>query len=104
MSRAWKLWSVFRGLIGLAIVLCCLRPPSGIVLLGPQQRVESINGKMGIHTRLTDEVEDYDRIISLLPIIIMAEPCQGGLFLPFGSTTRTSCCLHDNPLTTISLF
>jgi hypothetical protein len=34
-------------------------PPKAIVVLGPQQYVETINPKMGVHTRLTDEVEEW---------------------------------------------
>ena len=33
--------------------------PPGEIELGPQQRVITINPKMGIHTRLTDEVEPW---------------------------------------------
>ena len=34
-------------------------PPRGIVLLGPQREVQSFNPKVGVHTRLTDEVEEW---------------------------------------------
>ena len=34
-------------------------PISPLVALGPQQAVRSVNPKMGIHTRLTDEVEPW---------------------------------------------
>ncbi len=34
-------------------------PPGPIVTPGPQQQVVSINPKMGVHTRLTDEVEEW---------------------------------------------
>ncbi|MGD2206389.1 MAG: beta-galactosidase, partial [Anaerolineae bacterium] len=34
-------------------------PISPLVALGPQQTVRSVNPKMGIHTRLTDEVEPW---------------------------------------------
>jgi hypothetical protein len=33
--------------------------PSHTVHLGPQQTVETLNPKMGVHTRLTDEVEEW---------------------------------------------
>ena len=36
-----------------------VRPPQPLVTLGPQQHVETINPKMGVHTRLTDEVEEW---------------------------------------------
>ena len=41
------------------VAVTCLAPPRGIVLLGPQQQVSSINPKIGVHTRLTDEVEEW---------------------------------------------
>ena len=36
-----------------------LTPPHALVLLGPQQHVDSINLKIGVHTRLTEEVEEW---------------------------------------------
>jgi len=60
MSTRWRwLWHAFRGTVVLMVVLGGLNPPRGIVLLGPQQCVESINPKIGVHTRLTDEVEEW---------------------------------------------
>jgi hypothetical protein len=58
MSRQW-VWNLSRGLVVLAIAVWGLRPPRAIVLLGPQRYVESINPKIGVHTRLTDEVEEW---------------------------------------------
>ncbi len=52
-------WTAIRALIVTGVILFGLRPPAGMVLLGPQQHVESINPKMGVHTRLTDEVEEW---------------------------------------------
>ncbi len=44
----------------LAVLLALLaRPPEPVVRLGPQQTVQSLNPKMGVHTRLTDEVEPW---------------------------------------------
>ena len=46
----------------LLILLLLLIPsaaPPGEINLGPQQTVQTINPKMGIHTRLTDEVEPW---------------------------------------------
>jgi hypothetical protein len=34
-------------------------PPPILVTLGPQQEVHTSNGKIGVHTRLTDEVEEW---------------------------------------------
>ena len=45
-------------LLGL-VVLLAGAPIYPLVALGPQQRVHSVNPKMGIHTRLTDEVEPW---------------------------------------------
>lgn len=53
------IWDAVRGLVILSLALWGLRPPHGLVVLGPQQHVESINPKIGVHTRLTDEVEEW---------------------------------------------
>lgn len=58
MLSRW-IWNALRGLIWIGIAVYCLPPPRGMVLLGPQQQVQSINPKIGIHTRLTDEVEEW---------------------------------------------
>ena len=44
-------------LLVLLAVLCL--PPRPLVTTGPQQAVVSINPKLGVHTRLTDEVEEW---------------------------------------------
>jgi hypothetical protein len=46
---------------GLLVILCLLAgtPNHPVVVLGPQQVVFSVNPKMGVHTRLTDEVEPW---------------------------------------------
>jgi len=51
----WRWWR------GLLVLLCLLAgvPISPLVALGPQQTVHTINPKIGIHTRLTDEVEPW---------------------------------------------
>jgi hypothetical protein len=49
----WRLAAIFL----LAILLGA--PPEPIVSVGPQQTVTTINPKMGVHTRLTDEVEPW---------------------------------------------
>ncbi|HOG45915.1 MAG TPA: beta-galactosidase, partial [Anaerolineae bacterium] len=47
-------------LIVLALAVGWLqRPPAPAVVIGPQQTVTTINPKMGVHTRLTDEVEEW---------------------------------------------
>jgi len=47
--------------LALLAMLCLLAsaPMVPVVALGPQQKVISINPKLGIHTRLTDEVEPW---------------------------------------------
>ena len=56
--RQWIRQHSVRGLLVLLVLLAGLYP-SPLVTLGPQQIVHSINPKMGIHTRLTDEVEPW---------------------------------------------
>jgi hypothetical protein len=57
-GRRW-LWVSVRLAVVLWLALRGLNPPRGIVLLGPQRQVRSINPKIGVHTRLTDEVEEW---------------------------------------------
>ncbi len=47
------------GLAVLVILLAVGRSARPLVEFGPQQHVASINPKMGMHTRLTDEVEPW---------------------------------------------
>jgi polysaccharide biosynthesis protein PslG len=51
--RPWRL-----PLITLLLLVAGV-PGRPLVALGPQQRVHSLNPKMGVHTRLTDEVEAW---------------------------------------------
>jgi hypothetical protein len=50
-----------RGVCGLTLAACLIilaaAVPVTVVPLGPQQSVRTVNPKMGVHTRLTDEVE-----------------------------------------------
>ncbi|MBN1317666.1 MAG: glycosyl hydrolase 53 family protein [Anaerolineales bacterium] len=41
------------------LILPCLSPPRPLVVIGPQQQVESAHPIVGVHTRLTDEVEEW---------------------------------------------
>jgi hypothetical protein len=54
-----RAWNVVRYVVVLGVVVYGLHPPHPIVLLGPQQKVASVNPKIGVHTRLTDEVEEW---------------------------------------------
>jgi polysaccharide biosynthesis protein PslG len=58
-NRRW--WATHSLRIALLVLLVLLAgvPAAPLVSLGPQQTVHSINPKMGIHTRLTDEVEPW---------------------------------------------
>lgn len=54
-----RLKRVTQAVLALLLLTVALRPPTPIVRIGPQQHVVSINPKMGVHTRLTDEVEEW---------------------------------------------
>lgn len=60
---SWKSPRLYRrvALTGMlfALLLCYGAMPPGQIELGPPQTVTTINPKMGIHTRLTDEVEPW---------------------------------------------
>ncbi|HEX9075645.1 MAG TPA: hypothetical protein VF932_07680, partial [Anaerolineae bacterium] len=43
----------------LALIYWLAAPPPILVSLGPQQTVHTSNQKIGVHTRLTDEVEEW---------------------------------------------
>jgi hypothetical protein len=59
-ARHWRraLFAV-RALLLAVLVLLAGVPISPLVTLGPKQAVRTTNPKMGIHTRLTDEVEPW---------------------------------------------
>ncbi len=50
---------IYRPLLLLCLLFVIGRLPKPLVTLGPQQRVVTVNPKMGVHTRLTDEVEEW---------------------------------------------
>jgi len=57
----WRRWApavVYLVLLGL-VVPWLVRAPRPVVRTGEPQRVLTINPKMGVHTRLTDEVEEW---------------------------------------------
>ncbi len=43
----------------LGLLIVCLPPPQPLVSIGPQQTVVTDYPKIGVHTRLTDEVEEW---------------------------------------------
>ncbi|MBM4467479.1 MAG: hypothetical protein FJ014_18310, partial [Chloroflexi bacterium] len=52
-------WPLLKLAVAIALLLVLVRPTRPVVPLGPQQEVVTINPKMGVHTRLTDEVEEW---------------------------------------------
>jgi len=52
------MWALRAGLLLLAVLMLSA-PTRRLVLIGPVQQVVTLNGKMGVHTRLTDEVEEW---------------------------------------------
>ncbi|HUW96043.1 MAG TPA: beta-galactosidase, partial [Anaerolineae bacterium] len=48
-----------RGLVLLAILVIAGAIPKPIIIMGSPRAVETVNPKMGAHTRLTDEVEEW---------------------------------------------
>ncbi len=50
---------VVRLVMVVALAVIVAAPPRPLVVLGPPQTVQSVNPKMGMHTRLTDEVEPW---------------------------------------------
>ena len=54
-----RLWRVLQVLALFTFIYWLGAPPPILVTLGPQQTVHTTNPKIGIHTRLTDEVEEW---------------------------------------------
>ncbi|MFB0545613.1 MAG: beta-galactosidase [Anaerolineae bacterium] len=50
---------IIQGVAAFIFLTLAGAPPGPIVTLGPQRHVVTINPKMGVHTRLTDEVEEW---------------------------------------------
>ena len=50
---------ITKAAVAMALLIVLVRPTRPVVPLGPQQEVATINSKMGVHTRLTDEVEEW---------------------------------------------
>jgi hypothetical protein len=56
----WGLWFSLVPYLSLPLLLLLLvRPPGVLVVMGEAQEVNTINAKVGVHTRLTDEVETW---------------------------------------------
>ncbi len=69
--------------VGLLLLLAIGRAQRAAVELGPQQQVVTANAKMGVHTRLTDEVEPWKIQRTFEMVREMGAPWVGGV-LPVG--------------------
>lgn len=52
-------WRLAETVIALAIIWAFAAPPPVLVTLGATQSVQTLHSKVGVHTRLTDEVEEW---------------------------------------------
>jgi hypothetical protein len=59
LALAARQYGLARWLLLLILLAVVGAPPRPLVTLGPQQQVHTINPKMGVHTRLSDEVEPW---------------------------------------------
>jgi len=59
IGRWPELKSIWKLTLALALLAVIGAPPKPLVTIGPRREVETINPKMGVHTRLTDEVEEW---------------------------------------------
>jgi hypothetical protein len=57
--RPWSVVLLWLARLALVVVLCSLPPQRVPVTLGPPQTVVTTNPLIGVHTRLTDEVEEW---------------------------------------------
>jgi hypothetical protein len=75
-DRAGRRWTAWHTRVALLALVCLLAgvPVSPLVTLGPPQTVRTINPKMGIHTRLTDEVEPWKIKLTLEMVREMGTP------------------------------
>ena len=51
--------TLLHGILFCLVIVTLASPPQPLVMLGPQQTVQTSAPKMGMHTRLTDEVEPW---------------------------------------------
>lgn len=58
-KRIRWIWISLESLVVLGLVWVLASPPAVLVTLGPPQIVRTSNPKVGVHTRLTDEVETW---------------------------------------------
>ncbi len=60
--------------LGIVLVIVLVKPTQPAVPLGPQQKVVTVNAKLGVHTRLTDEVEEWKIKQTLVMVRQMGAP------------------------------
>ena len=58
-GRFYRLARLIQGGLLALLLFFGLRPPPRLVTLGPPHQARTINPQMGVHTRLTDEVEEW---------------------------------------------
>jgi hypothetical protein len=59
LLRWFKHPLVLRALLAVPLLLLIAHVPQPVVRIGPPQTVQTVNPKVGVHTRLTDEVEEW---------------------------------------------
>ncbi len=59
LHRGWLSFGVGLRLLGVAVVLSLLQPAPALITFGPPVEVVTNAPIMGVHTRLTDEVEEW---------------------------------------------
>jgi polysaccharide biosynthesis protein PslG len=72
--RLWLQWRPAARLLCLALILATLRPAPALVIPGPPQTVQTRMDLLGVHTRLTDEVEPWKIKRSLQMVREMGAP------------------------------
>jgi len=72
-----------RAAVLVLLVFSLSAPPKRLVVMGPPQRVRTVNPKMGVHTRLTDEVEEWKIQQTLAMVREMGSPWIAEYF-PWG--------------------
>jgi polysaccharide biosynthesis protein PslG len=72
--RLWLQWRPAARLLCLALILAALRPAPALVIPGPPQTVQTRMDLLGVHTRLTDEVEPWKIQRSLQMVREMGAP------------------------------
>ncbi len=72
--RLWRFRGVFPYVVAAGLVLWAVRRPGVLVTLPPPQAVQTVHPNVGVHTRLTDEVEAWKIQRSLAMVREMGAP------------------------------